>query len=646
MCGIAGFLGPPDAPAAAQATLQRMIRTLHHRGPDGYGFHVDGGAGLAHARLAVIDLATGAQPIANERRNVWTVFNGEIFNYRSLRAELQRRGHRFATASDTEVIVHLYEEHGDRFVEHLNGQFAIALWDAERQRLVLARDRCGVRPLYHVRAGGRHWFASEIKALLAVRPELARLDPQGLAQAFTFWGPIEPGSVFAGVECLPPGHLLAIEGDGRETLSRYWDWSFPEQGAPQRRWQSVEQAAGELRELLADAVRLRLQADVPLGAYLSGGLDSSAVVALMREAGAASTRTFSIAFDEAEFDESAHQQAMVRHLGCEHTTLHCTRRAIGEAFPQLIRHAEAPVLRTAGVPLMLLAQQVRQAGYTVVLTGEGADEVFGGYDLFKEAKVRRFWARQPDSRFRPLLLGRLYGYLENSPVRHAALAQSFFGRGMEGIDRPVFAHVTRWTSSRHALRFLAPELRAGIDGWDPLAWYEQRLPPAIARWSPLARDQYVEAKTLLAAYLLPSQGDRPAMAHSIEGRFPFLDHRVVEFANALPAHWKIRGMTEKYLLRKALAGLLPADILARTKQPYRAPDQSSFFVDGEPLDYVADLLSAERIRAAGWFDAAAVGRLFEKCRHGRAIGFADNQAFVGILSTMLIDELFLRRAAA
>lgn len=646
MCGIAGFLGPPDAPAAAQATLQRMIRTLHHRGPDGYGFHVDGGAGLAHARLAVIDLATGAQPIANERRSVWTVFNGEIFNYRSLRTELQRRGHRFATASDTEVIVHLYEEHGDRFVEHLNGQFAIALWDAGRQRLVLARDRCGVRPLYHVRAAGRHWFASEIKALLAVRPELARLDPQGLAQAFTFWGAIEPGSVFADVECLPPGHLLAIERDGRETLTRYWDWSFPEMDAPARRGRSVEQAAGELRELLIDAVRLRLQADVPLGAYLSGGLDSSAVVALMREAGAAATRTFSIAFDEAEFDESTHQQAMVRHLGCEHTTLRCTRQAIGEAFPQLIRHAEAPVLRTAGVPLMLLAQQVRQAGYTVVLTGEGADEVFGGYDIFKEAKVRRFWARQPDSRFRPLLLGRLYGYLGNSPVRHAALAQSFFGRGMEGLDRPVFAHAPRWTSSRHALRFLAPELRAGIDGWDPLAWYEQRLPPAIARWSPLARDQYVEAKTLLAAYLLPSQGDRPAMAHSIEGRFPFLDHRVVEFANALPAHWKIRGMTEKYLLRKALAGLLPTDILARTKQPYRAPDQSSFFVDGRPLDYVAELLGADRIRAAGWFDAPAVGRLFEKCRRGHVIGFADNQAFVGILSTMLIDELFLRRPAA
>ncbi|GAB3786272.1 asparagine synthase (glutamine-hydrolyzing) [Dyella agri] len=646
MCGIAGFMGIPDAPDVARATLERMIRTLHHRGPDGYGFHVDGGAGLAHARLAVIDLVTGAQPIANERGNVWTVFNGEIFNYRTLRAELEQRGHRFATQSDTEVIVHLYEEHGDRFVEHLNGDFAIALWDGERRRLVLARDRCGVRPLYFTRAAGRLWFGSEIKALLACAPGRARIDPAGLAQSFTYWGPIDPGSVFAGVESLPPGHLLAIESDGRESLGRYWDWSFPGRETPSQRWRSVEHAAAELRELLTDAVRLRLQADVPLGAYLSGGLDSSAVVALMREAGATRLRSFSIAFDDAEFDESEQQQAMVRHLDCEHSTLRCTRRSIGEAFPALVRHAEAPILRTAGVPLMLLAQQVRQDGYKVVLTGEGADEVFGGYDLFKEAKVRRFWARQPDSHFRPLLLGRLYGYLENSPVRHAALAQSFFGRGMEHLDRPVFAHVPRWASSRHALRFLAPELHASLDDWDPLAWYEQRLPPTIHGWSPLARDQYVEAKTLLASYLLPAQGDRPAMAHSVEGRFPFLDHRVIEFANALPDRWKIRGMTEKYLLRRALDGLLPEAIRSRTKQPYRAPDQSSFFVDGEPLDYVAELMGEARIRDAGYFDAPAVGRLFEKCRHGRAIGFADNQAFVGILSTMLVHEHFVRRAAA
>lgn len=644
MCGIAGFFGTPDAPDTARRTLERMIRTLHHRGPDGYGFHVDGGAGLAHARLAVIDLATGAQPIANERGDVWTVFNGEIFNYRTLRTELERRGHRFATQSDTEVIVHLYEEHGDRFVEHLNGDFAIALWDAARRRLLLARDRCGVRPLFLARVAGRLWFGSEIKALLAALPGHAQLDPASLAQTLTYWGPVEPGSVFAGIESLPPGHLLAVEDDGCESLACYWDWSFPEPGAPRRT--SVEQAAEELRELLSDAVRLRLQADVPLGAYLSGGLDSSATVALMCALGQRNVRTFSIAFDEAEFDESAEQAAMVRHLGTDHTVLRCSRRAIGEAFPAFVRQVETPVLRTAGTPLMLLARQVREAGYKVVLTGEGADEVFGGYDLFKEAKVRRFWARQPGSRFRPALLGRLYGYLENSPVQHAALAQSFFGRGMEHLARPVFAHVPRWTSSQHALRFLAPELRAGLADWNALDWYEERLPPATRRWGPLARDQYVEAKSLLAAYLLPAQGDRPAMAHSVEGRFPFLDHRVIEFANALPEHWKIRGMTEKYLLRRALHGLLPEAIRTRTKQPYRAPDQSSFFVDGEPLDYVAELMGEARIRAAGWFDAPAVGRLFEKCRRGRAIGFADNQAFVGILSTMLVHEHFVRQAAA
>ncbi|HET8765284.1 MAG TPA: asparagine synthase (glutamine-hydrolyzing), partial [Rhodanobacter sp.] len=561
------------------------------------------------------------------------------------RRDLARCGHRFATQSDTEVIVHLYEEHGDRFVEHLNGQFAIAVWDARRRRLVLARDRCGVRPLYHRHAGGRLWFGSEIKALLAGAPGAARLDPFSLAQAFTYWGPVAPGSVFAGVASLPPGHTLAIEADGRETLARYWDWNFPPAGTAAR-WPSVEHAAGELRELLTDAVRLRLRADVPLGAYLSGGLDSSAVTALMRATGTDQLRTYSIAFDDAEFDESAQQQQMVRHLGCAHTALRCTPREIGNAFPAFIRHVEQPVLRTAGVPLMLLARQVREDGRKVVLTGEGADEVLAGYDLFKEAKVRRFWARQPASRFRPLLLGRLYGYLRNSPVQHAAMAQAFFGRGMQHLSRPVFAHAPRWESSRHALRFLAPELRASLAGWDALDWYEARLPAAIRGWAPLARDQYVEAKSLLADYLLPAQADRPAMAHGVEGRFPFLDHRVIEFANALPPHWKLRALREKDILRRALDGLLPPAIQWRTKQPYRAPDQSSFFVGGQPLDYVADLMSPARLRATGYFDAAAVGRLVEKCRRGHAIGFADNQAFVGILATQLLDEHFVRQAAA
>ena len=640
MCGIAGFSGPDVNQDSARPALEKMIHTLAHRGPDGYGFHAGPGVGLAHARLSIIDLATGDQPIHDERRKVWTVFNGEIFNYVELRSMLEARGHRFYTHSDTEVIVHLYNRYGDRFVEHLNGQFAIALWDSERKRLVLARDRAGIRPLFHARGGGRIWFASEVKGLLAVLPECASLNPLALVQTLTYWSAVDPGTLYAGVHSLPPGCMLCIESDGSERLTRYWDWTFPTaaETSPIRETRTVEQASAELRELLVDAVRLQLRADVPVGAYLSGGLDSSGIVAMIRGFTDTPVRTFSVAFEDGEFDESEYQQAMVRHLGTDHTTLRCTRRDIGEAFPRLVRHAETAVLRTAPVPLMLLAGSVREHGYKVVLTGEGADEVFGGYDLFKEAKVRRFWARDPGSRLRPRLLGRLYGYLKNSPVQSPAFAESFFGQGMQHIDRPVFAHVPRWTTSQRALALLSPELRASVGQWDPLDAYEATLPDGIMSWSPLARDQYVEAKSLLAGYLLSSQGDRVAMASSIEGRFPYLDHRVIEFANRLPPSFKIRGMTEKYLLRHALRELLPADIVQRTKQPYRSPDSQSFFFDGKPLDYVAELMGEARIRDAGYFDAGAVARLFEKCRQGRATGFADNQAFVGVLSTMLVHE--------
>jgi asparagine synthase (glutamine-hydrolysing) len=445
--------------------------------------------------------------------------------------------------------------------------------------------------------------------------------------------------------------MLAVEQDGSEKLTRYWDWTFPPEHAhsrssPPGSFASIEDATLELRALLVDAVRLQLRADVPVGAYLSGGLDSSGIVALVRRFTDTPVRTFSVAFDDPEFDESEHQQTMVRHLRTEHTTLRCSRADIGAAFPRLVAHTEAPVLRTAPVPLMLLSQVVRDAGYKVVLTGEGADEVFGGYDLFKEAKVRRFWARQPGSRMRPKLLGRLYGYLGNSPVANDALAQSFFGRGMEHLGRAVFAHVPRWTTSQRALSLLSKDVRAAIGAWDPLSFYEAHLPPEIMSWSPLARDQYVEAKSLLGGYLLSAQGDRVAMASSVEGRYPYLDHRLIELGSRVPASYKLRGLTEKDLLRRALADLLPAEVVRRTKQPYRAPDSQSFFVDGRPLDYVAELLGPERLKTAGLFDPAAVARLVEKCRTGRAAGFADNQAFVGVLSTMLLDEHFVRRRFA
>jgi asparagine synthase (glutamine-hydrolysing) len=616
-----------------------MIHSLRHRGPDGFGFYQDGPVGLAHARLSIIDLATGDQPIGNEDGSVWTVFNGEIFNYIELREELLAAGHVFRTRSDTETIVHAYEEYGDAFLEKLNGQFALALWDVERQRLLLARDRVGIRPLFYREDAGRLLFASEIKALAAASSRGLTFDPRGLGQVFTFWGPVGAHSVFDGVSCLPPGHMLSFETGGRR-LERYWDWSFSTDSQADL---SFPAAAEELRALLIDAVRLQLRSDVPVGAYLSGGLDSSGVVSLIRHYTSNPVRTFSVTFEDAEFDESTHQQEMVRYLGTEHTTVRCTRRDIGERFPALIRHTETPILRTAPVPLMMLSGLVRQSGYKVVLTGEGADEVFGGYDIFKEGRIRRFWASQPASTWRPALLARLYPYLRHSPVANKAYASGFFGQGLTDLANPGYAHQSRWATTGRTWNFLAPEVRQALDSTAVLGDLTRTFPEAFKSWRGLERDQYVEAKTLLCGYLLSSQGDRVAMANSIEGRFPFLDHRVIEFAGRLPPRYKLRGLKEKAVLKEALRPLLPAAVVQRVKQPYRAPDAPCFFTEGRPLPYVEELLSPARLHEAGVFAAGPVARLVEKCRSGRAIGFGDNMSLVGIISTMLLHEQLIRQ---
>ncbi|MDH5538046.1 MAG: asparagine synthase (glutamine-hydrolyzing) [Rhizobacter sp.] len=644
MCGIAGILSSAAAASPpTPAELSAMIGQIHHRGPDGTGSYCHGEIGLAHARLSIIDLSTGDQPIHNEDQSVWVVFNGEIFNYIELRAELERQGHSFYTHSDTEVIVHLYEQHGDDFVRHLNGQFAIALWDTRARRLVLARDRTGIRPLFHTTIGGRLLFASEAKALFALPAVPRRLDPLALAEIFNFWAPVGSRSVFEGIQSLPPGHLMTVRG-GRVETRCYWDWDFPAEPSDQGR--SAQDWADELRELMIDAVRLQLRADVPVGAYLSGGLDSSIITSLIHHHSDTPLRSFSITFEDDEFDESGYQQELARYLGTPHSQVHCRRSDIAAAFPRALWHAEAPILRTAPTPLMLLSASVREQGYKVVLTGEGADEVFGGYDIFKEARVRRFMARAPQSTARPQLLKRLYPYLKHSPATSGAFAKSFFSEGIEHLNEPYYAHIPRWNTTRRIAQFFSAQMRDATVGWSPYAAIEATLPVDIRRWQPMARDQYVEAHTLMSGYLLNSQGDRMAMANSIEGRFPFLDHRVIEFANRLPPRYKLMGLTEKYLLKRSMTGLLPESVRTRSKQPYRAPDSASFFVDGMAPEYVAELMSESRIAKAGYFEPAAVRKLFEKCRSGRAIGFGDNMAFVGILSTMLIDEMFVQGSAA
>ncbi len=640
MCGIAGIARTAAGPPPTETDVRAMLPALRHRGPDGNGVYVGDGIALGHTRLSIIDLEGGAQPMHNEDRTVWVTFNGEIFNYVELRQELLAQGHAFHTASDTEVLVHAYEEWGDDFVHHLNGQFAIGLWDARRRRLVLVRDRPGILPLYYIEDGGRLRFASEVKSLLATCRAAPQLDAVALDQIFTGWSPAAPRTAFEGVRELPPGHHLIRDETGTR-VAPYWEWEYPESGGHDPR--AEELLVEELSALLADATRIRLRADVPVGAYLSGGLDSSALVAMMRTSSAAALRTFSIGFESAEHDEQVHQQQLVAHLGVDHTSTLCTTASIGEEFPGTILHTEMPILRTAPVPMRLLSREVRRQDFRVVLTGEGADEVFGGYDIFKEAKIRRFWSRDPASRLRPLLLKRLYPWLDVGGSQGIAYLRSFYGAGIDAPDAPLFSHLTRFQTTAQCKQFFSAEFTARLQDRAEDA-FASLIPRAAASWDPFHRAQQLEARTLMSGYLLSAQGDRMLMANSVEGRFPFLDHRVMEFASRLDPRLKMRVLNEKYLLKRAMRHRLPPAIVQRHKQPYRAPDIAAFHA-GRPLPWMEELLSERVLRAYGYFDPAKVALLVRKAASGRATAFRDNMAFVGILSTQLWHHHFIERFA-
>jgi len=643
LCGIAGIVNASGQPAN-RALLDRMIDSIRYRGPDACDAWIDatGTAGLAHTRLSIIDLATGNQPMLSADGSLAIVFNGEIFNYVELRTELLRKGHRFATESDTEVILRMYEEEGEDCVKRFNGDWAFAIWDARRRRLFLSRDRAGVRPLFYASTPrGALVFASEVKAILC-HPEIERsLDVEALDQVFTFWCTLPSKTLFAGVHELPPGHNMVVEA-GRTRIWPYWTLDFGEQV----RHVDEREAAAELLELLTDATRLRLRSDVPVGAYLSGGLDSSVTTALVNQISGNRLRSFSVAFDDPEFDESAWQGEVVEQLGTEHQAIRCSYDDIARVLPEVVRHAEKPILRTAPAPLFLLSQLVRDAGYKVVLTGEGADEFLGGYDIFKEAKIRRFWAREPGSKRRPLLLRRLYPYLSNLQAQPEAWRRRFFRVDAADLDNPFFSHLPRWELTSWSKLFFSEALKRRLAASD--AWREARelLPRAFAGWDPLSQAQYLEATVLLPGYILSSQGDRMAMAHSVEGRFPFLDHRLIDFATRLPPRFRMKTLNEKYLLKRAAGHLVPESVSKRPKQPYRAPDARSLYdphTRRARRDYIDELLSPARLRDTGLFDAAAVGKLVDKARGGQAIGARDNMALVGILSTQLLVHQFIDR---
>jgi asparagine synthase (glutamine-hydrolysing) len=604
MCGIAGFVdsdlsGGLDSPRvrADEQVLRQMCAVIRHRGPDDEGLRVEPGVGLGMRRLSIIDLATGHQPIRNEDASVWVVFNGEIYNFRQLRADLLSRGHRFYTSTDTEVIVHAYDEWGEGAFARLRGMFAVALWDRRTSTLLLARDRLGIKPLYYTERAGRLYYASELKSLVTADAVERAIDPEALEHYLAFLYTPGDRAIFPGVRKLEPGHLLRWRA-GQTRVAAYWTPPRDEVRPPDE-----ATAAEALLEHLRDAVRSHLVSDVPLGAFLSGGIDSSLVVALMAEASDRPVKTFSIGFDEPEWNELEAARAVATHFGTEHHEFVVRPDALGIA-ERLVHHFDEPFGDASAVPTWYVSAMARQH-VTVVLSGDGGDELFGGYDRYIPHPVVAGFDRLAfpgAGRIAGLIAGRL---------PHGARGRRFLQHVSQPAVRRYVDAVSFFTpDDRDAL--LTPEVRAS----NRLA-PEERLAALFARTAhlPLASRQM---RADLASYLpddILTKVDRMSMAHSIESRVPLLDHRLVEHALALPPGLKIREGVRKYLLKAVAGRLLPAAVLDRPKRGFAVP--LSVWCRGGLREAFTDVLQSSRHRQRGFFQAREVDRLLAEHLSGR-----------------------------
>jgi asparagine synthase (glutamine-hydrolysing) len=605
MCGICGFASSHPAPVEGEDILNRMCHILRHRGPDDEGLFVDDFVGLGVRRLSIIDLATGHQPIANEDETLKLVFNGEIYNHRQLRGQLERRGHVFTTQSDTEVIVHAYEEYGDHCVQHFNGMFAFAVWDTPRRRLLLARDRLGIKPLYYWSNGGQIVFGSELKALLP-HPDVPReIDPVAVDLLLTLEYIPAPWTILKGICKLPAGHRL-IFSEGTQTIEQYWDIPFEEiaEGEPT--------CTEMLTELIDDAVRLRLVSDVPLGAFLSGGIDSSTVVSFMSRASPEPIKTFSVGFDDGTYNELPYARQAALHIGAQHHE-RVLEPDIASLAEQLLCHMDEPLADFSIFPTYLVSQ-LAGGSVKVVLSGDGGDELFGGYDTYVAQYLDGFyrwlppWLRQTAL---PAVMNRVPPRPEKKGLVNTAK------RFVEGGALPAPLQHTRWMiflSQERKAALYEQGLWASLDGTEASTLIESHF-RQVTSALPLARQQYVDIKTYLVDNIL-TKVDRMSMAVSIEARVPLLDHRIVEFAVNLPSHMKLRRGQTKVILRKAMADRLPKAVLHRPKQGFSIP--LKHWLRGPLRSLMTDLLSVESVRHRGYFQPQCVADWMSEHLEGRA----------------------------
>jgi len=632
MCGIAGFY-PNLKGTNSVDVLKCMLTRIKHRGPDQSGILMTNEIGLGSVRLSILDLDNGRMPLSNEDKTLWIVFNGEIFNHLELKSDLLEKKHAFKTSTDTEVVLHLYEEYGVKFLSKLNGQFAIAIWDTVKKELFLARDRVGIRPLFYSKVNNGIVFASEMKALFEHPQIEAQISSIALTQVFTFWTTLSPLTIFKDIFEVQPGHYILANSSGIKE-EKYWELPLCKSG--EYKGLSMQEAIDEFRELFSDAVKIRLRADVPVGAYLSGGLDSSVTTSFIKENNQEKLQTFSLGFVDKEFDETDFQNTAVEFFETEHNSIKCESHDISQIFTDIIWHSETPILRSSPSPMALLSGLVRNNDIKVVITGEGADELLGGYNIFKEALIRQFWAKDPKSKYRPLLLKRLYPYM--SQLNGAKALNLFFSYKLTETDSLVYSHLLRWNNTSRIKKYFSDELKVELENYHPIDELEKRVVDKFQKVDLLSRAQWLEIKLFMSGYLLSSQGDRMAMANSVEGRYPFLDHRIIEFCMKLPSDFKLKGLEEKVLLKKLMKGKLPEQIINRKKQAYRAPT-----INDCESDYMKNMLSEQQIKQSGIFNYKMVNKLVLKMNSQKNISEVDKMAYMGILSTQILDDLFVKK---
>jgi asparagine synthase (glutamine-hydrolysing) len=644
MCGVAGVIDLTGRRNVPVGMVHAMADSIRHRGPDEDGYLEGPGLALGNRRLSIVGLKDGRQPIFNEDRSIGVVYNGELFDYPEQRAALEGRGHRFGTHCDTELIPHLWEDHQERMFPHLRGQFALALWDENRRRLVLGRDRFGICPLYWTRQGDWLLFASEVRALLASGIVKAKPDRRGISQLFTFFALPGPVTCFEGIQILTPGHYLSVQvgrpgEEAQVSEHTYWEMDFPDRG--QEVDGDPKRLVDELERVLMGAVERRLRADVPVVSYLSGGVDSSMVVALAGKVRGEPIPTFTIRIDDPRLDETDAAMLSARKHGSEPIVVKCGADEVLGNYPRLIEAAEAPVIDTSCAALLMLAESVHAHGYKVALTGEGSDEWMAGYPWYKINRVLNWLDAVPGLKLGDWLrrLSLKVGNAPRFPWSDAVAIREMVGGDNAFLE--VYGVV-----SLSKLRFFSEEMRASLGGRSAYADLGLNV-ERLRRWHPVNRGVYFGGRILLPGLLLSAKGDRVAMHSSVETRYPFLDEEVFSFLAKLHPRWKLRGLKDKYLLRLLAERWLPKSIARRPKVMFRAPFDS-FHGDRAPA-YVDQLLSPESLRRTGYFNAEAVAHwrtAYRSMWRHSPQRLSVEMGLVGVLATQLWHQTFIDSSLA